>query len=169
MADPFIIVDLNLLVSREQPFFGLCQQGTHPVLVGLLEIEVEDCPRCRSIEGCLIRFQYPTENSDFAGSCMGNVHDRSSLCVDLSGTSVTPQPISLQQLTSPCSVATPVLAASTVRWLRSSAGKRTQSPRGGPVAAGVIESLGRLRTTCQYQVTALVQHLAPCFKETSVR
>jgi Uma2 family endonuclease len=63
MADPFIIVDLNLLVSRERPCFGLCQQSTHPVLVGLLEIEVDDCPRCRSIEGCLIRFQYPTENS----------------------------------------------------------------------------------------------------------
>src|SRR5271157_2340096 len=34
---------------------------------------------------------------------------------------------------------------------------------------GPSATLGRLRTTCQNQVTALVQHLVPCSRETSVR
>lgn len=56
MTDPFIVINLNLLVSRERPFLGLGKQFTHPVLVGLLEIKVENCPRRRDIEGCLIGF-----------------------------------------------------------------------------------------------------------------
>jgi len=74
VTDPLIIIDLNLLISRECPFLGLGQQYTHPVLIGLLEIEVDNCPRRRNIKGCLVGFQYPTKNRYFAGACVANVH-----------------------------------------------------------------------------------------------
>lgn|GEM_PF-5341113 len=63
MPNPFVIIDLDLLIGAERTFPSLSRQLAHPILIRLRKAEIKNRLRRGRRQRCPARFQHAAENS----------------------------------------------------------------------------------------------------------